>query len=454
MGGGCYALRRGRRRAAFVVTDTTHLSLRRVFVFWLPLAFTWLMMAAEGPFLAAVIARLAEPKYNLAAFGIAFSLALIVEAPIIMIMSAATALVRDRPSYLKMRTFTAVLNAAVTLAMAVLILPPVFHLVASGLIGLPPEVASRTHVATLILLPWPSAIGFRRFYQGVLIRHGLTRRVAYGTVVRLAAMAVTALLLFRHPHMEGCWVGAAALSAGVVLEAAVSRIMAHGTVRRLLNSTEILRGEPLTYRSITTFYYPLALTSLLTLGLHPVVTFFMGHSRASLESLAVMPVVASLVFIFRALGLAYQEVGIALMGDEFEGYATLRSFAALLGTAVVIGLALIAWTPLSTIWFERVSGLTPDLARFALTPTRVLTIIPGLTVLLSFQRGILVSLKDTGRITWATAIEVVMAVSTLALGVFVLDGVGVVVAAVALVVGRLGANAFLVPAVSRVPRGP
>ena len=156
-----------------------------IFRFWLPLAATWLMMAVEGPFLAAVIARLSEPIYNLAAYGVSFSLALVVEAPVIMLMSAATALARNRLSYLRLRTFTHVLNASVTLVMAVALLPPVFNAVAYGLIGLPPEVASRTHIALLILLPWPAAIGIRRLYQGVLIRHRLTRRVAYGTVARL-----------------------------------------------------------------------------------------------------------------------------------------------------------------------------------------------------------------------------------------------------------------------------
>ncbi|MCW8984878.1 MAG: hypothetical protein OQK55_06020, partial [Thermoanaerobaculales bacterium] len=70
------------------------LTLRGVFRFWRPLAATWLMMAVEGPFLAAIIARLPEPTYNLAAYGVAFSLALVAEAPVIMIMSAATALAR------------------------------------------------------------------------------------------------------------------------------------------------------------------------------------------------------------------------------------------------------------------------------------------------------------------------------------------------------------------------
>ena len=38
----------------------SRLSNRNIFRFWAPLAATWLMMAAEGPFLAAVIARLAD----------------------------------------------------------------------------------------------------------------------------------------------------------------------------------------------------------------------------------------------------------------------------------------------------------------------------------------------------------------------------------------------------------
>ncbi len=43
------------------------------------------MMAIEGPFLAAVIARLADPKFNLAAWGVAFAFAVLVEAPIIIV---------------------------------------------------------------------------------------------------------------------------------------------------------------------------------------------------------------------------------------------------------------------------------------------------------------------------------------------------------------------------------
>ena len=54
------------------------------------------MMASEGPFLAAIIARLPDPEFNLGAYGVTFALAILIEAPVIMLMSAATSIVKDR----------------------------------------------------------------------------------------------------------------------------------------------------------------------------------------------------------------------------------------------------------------------------------------------------------------------------------------------------------------------
>ena len=91
------------------------LSYGKIFRFWLPLALTWLMMSAEGPFLAAIIARMTAEKINLAAYGVAFAFALVAESPVIMLMSASTALCQDRSSYRRLRTFTLWLCLAVTL---------------------------------------------------------------------------------------------------------------------------------------------------------------------------------------------------------------------------------------------------------------------------------------------------------------------------------------------------
>jgi hypothetical protein len=259
-------------------------------------------------------------------------------------------------------------------------------------------------------------------------------------------MFATAGVLARFTEVEGAWVGAAALTMGVSCEAVISRLMAAGSIRSLLERPGEATGAASSYTALSRFYYPLALTTLLSLGIHPVVTFFVGNSRASLESLAVLPVVSALVFVFRSLGLAYQEVVIALMGDNGEGYRSLRRFGLALSMAVVLGLALIAWTPLSHIWFRTISGLTEELAVFALAPTRIQTLLPGLAALLSFQRAILVVRGTTNSITLATIIEVVGVVVVLWVAIVQLDAVGAVAASAALLIGRIGANVYLIPA--------
>ena len=98
--------------------------------------------------------------------------------------------------------------------------------------------------------------------------------------------------------------GALSLSAAVMMETIVSRIMANDSVNKIKTSKDN-SYEQLTYKKIFYFYYPLALTSRIGLGVQPLVTFFVGRSRMALESLAVLPVITSFVFIFRALGLSY-----------------------------------------------------------------------------------------------------------------------------------------------------
>ena len=418
------------------------LSVRKIIIFWLPLAATWLMMSIEGPILAALIARLAEPEFNLAAYGVAFSFALIIEAPVIMIISASTALVKNYDSFIKLRNFTFLLNAIITLLMLVFLIPQIFFFIVEDLINLPHNVAGLTHTATIILIPWPGAIGYRRFYQGILIRNDLTKRVALGSVIRITTMGSTAFILFFFADIPGVILGASSLSAAVIMEAIASRIMANDSVNKIKTNNDNLH-ESLTYKKILYFYYPLALTSLIGLGVQPLITFFIGQSRMALESLAVLPVVTSFVFIFRALGLSYQDVVIALMGEGKAAFLSLKKFAVILGILLTLALSFVAFTPLSEIWFGVVSGLPYNLTSFSRLPLMIMAIFPALTLLISFQRGILVNRNNTKPITLATILEFSVIVIFLFLFIKVFALAGAVAGTAALVLGRISSNIYL-----------
>ncbi|MDH3421399.1 MAG: hypothetical protein OEN00_00305 [Gemmatimonadota bacterium] len=401
------------------------------------------MMATEGPFIAAIIARLPDPRFNLAAHGVAFALAVLIEAPVMMLMSAATALVRDRTSYLRLRTFSRGLALATTGLLVVLLLPPVYDFLTVTVMGLPSEVADLTHGALWFFLPWPGAIAYRRFLQGVLIRSGQTRLVAYGTVIRLFGMVAGALFGFLVLDIPGAWVGALSLASGVTSEALAARYMAAPTVRSLLAGERETAGREMPYREIAAFYFPLALTSMIGLAVHPMLTFFMGRSVSPLESLAVFPVVHALSFFFRSLGLAYQDASIALMGERFEQLPDLRRFATGLGLASSAGLAIVAFTPLSHVYFSTISGLSAELTAFALIPARLIVPLPALSVLLALQRAILVEGRRTQFITVASAIEVgTVAATFVALG-WGFGLIGATAAFASFLGGRLASTTYL-----------
>ncbi len=426
-------------------TRQEHQRYKHIFLFWLPLEATWLMMAFEGSFLSAVIARLAEAKFNLAAFGVAFAITLFIEAPVLMLISASNSLVRDWQAYIKLRHFSLGLITVVTVVMGLGLWPAFFYFITRELIGLPERIAQLTHQASLILIAVPWAIGYRRFYHGILIQHDSTWLVAAGTGIRLTAMVLTGTLLFIFSPWPGACVGAWALTSGVVIEALASRLMA-GKIIRALRSGDTASGsvpQVLTYRAIRAFYFPLALTSRLALGINPVISYFLAQGRMAIESLAVWPVLQALLLVFMSFGLSFQEVTIALLGDHLENYQKLRRFALGLLFFTVTLFVLFAFSSLSLLWFQRVSGLTPELADFVQKPLQILAPLPALWMILTFQRSVLVKARRTAFITWATGLDILLMVIVLILSIHYWSVIGVVGAAIALVVGRLGSIAFL-----------
>jgi hypothetical protein len=415
----------------------------------MPLAATWLMMATEGPFVAALVARMPEPTFNLAAFGVALAFAFVAEAPIMMLLSATTALARDRESLRRVGRFAALMNGGVTAAMALVAIPPVFDLLSARVLALPPEVALRARLAVAVFLPWPAAIGFRRFQQGILIAAGRTRLVAYGTVVRLATMAGTGLALFLSGRVEGAIVGAGALSSGVVIEAAVSWAWARGERRRLARTSPASPDDVPTFGDIQRFYWPLAVTPLMNMASQPLVTFFVGRGHLPVESLAVLPVVNSFGFLFRCPAIAFQEVVIALGRGGDAALRALRRFAARLGGLASAAMALVVLTPAAGLWFAGVTGLDPELVPLARSSATLLVLMPAFSTVLVFQHAHLVLLRTTRLVTLGTLVELSVLAATLFAGIGFSRLPAAVVATAAVLAGRAAGALFLLAARSR-----
>jgi len=249
-------------------------------------------------------------------------------------------------------------------------------------------------------------------------------------------------MLWSFSNLSGASLGACALSAGVVAEALATRWLARQAIRVSLHETDNSVIMP-TYAALGRFYLPLAMTPLIGLSVHPVVTFFLGHASQPLKSLAIMPVLYALTFVFRALGLSFPEVAIATLQDGPQNRDVVRRFALYLALALGGGLTLIAFTPLNVFWYAHVSGLTPELVALAIPPLQIMALFPALTVAIGYQRALLISAGVTLPVTAATAIEAVGIFTILALLVLYSALPGVTAAAIAYLLGRLLALLYL-----------
>jgi hypothetical protein len=365
-----------------------------------------MLMAVELPALSIVVARLADPAVNLAAWGsVAYSLALIIESPIIMMLSASTALCRDWASYLKVRRFMMAMGATLTLLHVLLAFTPLYDLVVVGLIDPPTEVVEPARLGLMIMIPWSWAIGYRRFNQGVLIRFGHSRAVGLGTAVRLGTDGVMLIVGYLIHSLPGIVVAASTVVAGVLAEAIYSGVRVRPVLRDELRPAPAV-DRPLNLRIFLSFYVPLAMTSLMTLLIQPMVSAAISRMPDPLQSLAVWPVISGMLFLLRSMGLAYNEVVIALF-DEPGALPPLRRFTALLAAFTSLVLFLFLVTPLATFWLRQIAALPLPLARLAYWGLWIVLPVPGLAALQSWYQGMLLHSERTRSITVAVAISLV-----------------------------------------------
>lgn len=424
-----------------ITSNPSPLTLRRTFWFWLPLAVMWLVMSAEQPSITAVVSRLPDATEHLAAFGLTFSLALIVESPVIMLLTAATALATHRQSYRRLLEFTAMLALVETVLHVALAVTPLYGVVVRDLIGAPAELVETSRVSFLLMTPWTGMIAFRRLFEGVMIRWGQPQRVTVVVVLRLATTALGLVAGFLAGRWPGAYVGAAALSAGVTVGALAAFLLSRSSVAEHLGPPRA-GDAPLGWVELLQFYVPLVLTALITMVGGPIFSFGLSHAPLPLESLAAWPVITSLLFIGRSGGTAYQEVGVALLHRE-RGRPVLQRFAWLLAALSTGAFALVAVTPAAAWWYRNVSGLPPDLVDLALVPTLLAVPVPGLTVIISWLRAVLVHARRTGPVSAAVGLNMATLLGLMLLLPRVTTLPGAVQAAIGLALSLGVESAFL-----------
>ncbi len=390
-------------------------TVRTVFETWWPLAASWLLMGFELPVVSAVMARLPEATLSLAAYGaIVFPLSLLIESPIIMLLSASTALSRDETSYRLIRRFVFLAGGALTLVHVAIAFTPLYDWLIGHVMGVPAVVAEHGRIGLRIMTPWTLSIAFRRFQQGVLIRNGQSGAVGVGTGVRLGTNVVVLGIAWSHGHVPGIVAGTTAVALGVIAEA----VYAGYRVRPVLRDhvwPAPAQAQPLGWPRFMRFYLPLMVTPVLMFVAMPLTSAAMSRMPHAIDSLAAWPVVMGLVFSLRSVCFGLNEVVVALL-ERPGALPALRAFTRRLALSTSAGLALLAATPLGAFWFGGVSALEPKLVALALPGLWVAFLLPAITAFQSLYQGTLVHAHATRGVTEAIVAYLATVIAVLAAG--------------------------------------
>ena len=362
------------------------MSYGEILAFWFPLGLMWLMMAAEQPALTAVVARMPDAETNLAAFGVVFALALVLESPIIQMLSAATALAGDREHYRLLMRFMHIMAVGLTVLHLLIGLTPLYDLIVGGILNVPANVLETSRVPFVIMAPFAAAVGYRRLWQGVLIRHGKTWIVPVSMVTRLVALVVVLVLGYTRWDLSGATVGAIAIATGVISSAIAAGILNVFFVLPYLEPADD-PDKTLGWHGLLQFYVPLSLTTIVFLLARPVMTFGIARAPLPERSLAVWPVLNAYLFMFNSLALSHQETAIALLKERPLSLHKLRRFTAVLATSLSGLMLLTGLTPAGTWWFRTVSGLSPQLLELTGVPLLILALVPALVTYKAWYRA-------------------------------------------------------------------
>ncbi len=392
-------------------------------------------MAVEQPGIAAIIARMPEVKKQLAIFGVVFSFSLIIESPIIQMLSAGAALGTNRSNYKKLLNSMHLMGIVLTLIHLLVGVTPLFDFLILELIGMPGDFLPDSRTAFLLMTPFTASVGYRRLWQGVLIRRGQSRVIPAVMLARLMTSALILMLGMFFQFLPGAAVGSLALTIGVIVGAAGS----FAFVRQELPRMEY-GDEGFSYVSLFHFYYPLALTSFIDLAARPILSVGVARAARPIESLAIWPVVMGFMFLFNSFAKSYQEIVITL-NDKPGGQRELKRFALRMGLSVFIAFQLVVFTPLRDLWFRYVSGLDAELMELLPMSVFFASFVPAIFSSISYNRGVLITSKRTGMVSLGVFINF-MSMVILMFSILLVPGITGATLAAASFFGAMAAEAI------------
>ena len=374
-------------------------NLRTLWREFLPLSLSDVTMACGDPMLTTTLAYLPSAQMNIAAVGIAKSLAIFFESPIIMILHAANALAASGDSRKALWRFTLLVGGGLTFLLSLLGLPIIFNFVGVSLLGIPPAMLTTVSQVLLLMGGWPFAIAWRRYFQGLLIYHGQSHALAKASICRLFTLAVVLIAGFLL-HISGGIVAGFGLMSGVIVEAIVVTIFARRSGATLPPETVTQPNLPSNLAQVWKFYLPLANSMMVVWGGRTILISILARAQDATIAIAAWSAAWGLVLVIANSTRMVQQMVIKYRHQVSD--KQLLIFAVSVGAACSTLLLLMSVTPIGDRIVQSFIGNDLTLANSIKPVLLICTIVPLFVSLQNATQGFLVSENRTGHVNLST----------------------------------------------------
>lgn len=397
------------------------------------------MMTLEPLIINTALSRAPNSEVTLAAYNVMFSIALVIEAPVIMLVSASAALSQTQYAFSRLFRFMLLLGGAVVVIGFVFSLTPLYDLVVLDLMGIPVAVAEAARPAMVIMSIWSFPVAWRRTLQGVLIANNKTPIITLATLVRLGALAGALAIGGRLMPENMLVVSAWAMQVSVIAESIVVTGPAFASVRQLApGSVE----ESITWRDLIRFYQPLVVTMILRQITRPLLSAGIAAALQPQRSLAAWSVAWSLVLVPLGATMGLEQVVIT-KDRTSASQIKVRRFVHGIGLALSTVLVLIAFTPLFLPTLELLFDLTPEMVPLVSVALRGIVLLPFIQSAQAVFRGRAIRQARTPDVRSAVAIALASVVLIILVGPRLDQWNGVIIGVLATILSALAEIGWL-----------
>ena len=366
---------------------------RSYWVFYWPLALMGLATVIASQFQNGVLARYPDAVRQLAIFAFATGTLQLFAAATGFVPQMANILGKGAGPRRVCLRFTLVVCVALTIPPAFLAFAPPGRQVLATVYSMEGQMLDSVVRYLRYLLPVVALVGLRQYYSGLLLQARRSGLVTGLTVLHLGTVLGTLLLGF----VRG-WPAIETLAFSQVFSAALHTVLAYVLHLRFCREHVNSDQEQLNYWAVLAFFWPVAVTSIMFALSRPILYSFAKRTGDGVAVVAVLRVAFTFAMIFHAAMNQFRHLFVTFGREQFP---EMRRFMVRVLAAIMFIIVLILATPISTVIFQDMLGVTNEVLAMVRETLWVLCAIPVIVTLRNYFHSLSLINRRTGSMALA-----------------------------------------------------